>query len=910
MNSVYSDSQGRNALHALAARGQTRLVTKTISAASKGVLIQSLTARDVHGSTPLHIAAYCGHLRVLRAFYDACPEAMDVRNADGDSVWDSLWRSSFADIETHNFDRSVWIEPVGMHYDEFKSSYDVLDFALSSNSAVAVVSNSFNQSKRVYASIGKDARFFDLKDVNFVATSNAHSLAISNDKCYVWGKNAHGELGLQNEKLAEPTMLPFRFAEYASSGANAFSALENASIREPLVGAACGDGYSCVYTSHVLYAWGANRGQMRDINEEISAPHTVYTSNSSLIKSVHACENMIVVLHESGTLLTLCAGKTQQCEFTDIESVKACGAFIVTLTTRGKLLRMKVNTKLGIIDKPSTVWVPRKPKDTVSSYDVAESGSLVIATRANVYKLVDKQLTELKFLRGVSFSALKTDQYFRRFWGVQKITAALEYVGFQKPMPTAANQLPSKCTVSPFLEYIDWTSEKDCTLITDFHPVKVHSALLFAACAALRPLILGKQRLVAVPGGSTVFKLDSNVIKVENSYFDAIDAFINWLYGVETELVGPARHELHALQTLITKNAGQGLWKARLGGVGCDTAIENGLNVHSSVLKSVSPVFKAQLTRWSPTELQEKLFPSPETRERVLQFVYTHSLTGISFSSERVSQIYELFELWQTADALLIPDLYTACEHRIFETVDFSTALLFLKLCELHGTTKSRFYGGVLRLVAYSMPYFVTMLNELSTELNENIEKVFQQLPGTRKPDQDLADAFESLRTLSLERKPELQQEKRRQSSSSLNTKPRFEEKPVVENAIKEDEDEDEGGWVQMRKKTRTKSQHAQEQILIRAPLKASPSSSIPSSSSTPLVSPAVTPARTEVKVSPLASLPTLGAKQTKPKASPRRKQGGKQEVLRIDDPVLLAQQLVHEPPAASPWRTVPRAKK
>lgn len=936
MNSLYTDPQGRNALHALAARGQMRLALKTISGTPKGVVVQGLQAKDNEGCTPMHIAAYCGHLRVLRAFYDACAEAMDVRDALGNSAWDALRRAPATGPRAREFLRFVWIEPPGMRYERLSYPTDVWDVSLSANSAVAVMRSSWGGPPVLCASVKGALRLFDVPDVRFVATSNKHSLAVSADRCYAWGKNLHGELGLPVEKATEPTLLPVQFAEYAPSSGNAYSALESAAIRVPLLGATCADGHSCVYTAHAVYAWGANRGQMRGATEESMAPHAVLNSQVA-IRAVRAGDSMLAVLLTTGTVQVLVADTLVNLNAWEIESLEVKGAYLLLLTSQGKLLRTRVGVN-GVVDKFVTVWTPRREKDTVCAYDVSEAGYVVIATRACTYKLVGKELNELKFLRGFNFTQLRTDQYFRRFVGVHRISAGFGYLDFQKrkyesiseefpqvfedDSTSETDTLPDGAVPSPGptwdlerdlqVEIAVEVSESDGSAATR-ETAKVHSAMLFAACPGLRPLLLKEASSAAVPGGSTVFTWSGTGLRAEHAPECSVRAFIDSLYGECPALDGAARHELHALMRLVDDD-GSGLWAARAARIGCDVLIDDELAAHSVVLRAASPVLEAQLTRWSKNQLPAALFPSNETQERVLHFIYTRDINRVTFSSDAGEYAEELFELWQTADELLIPPLYTACERRLFETVTFTDVVPFLRAAEAHGTSRSRFYGSLIDVVARSMPYFIASLTELSAEATELIEKLFKQFDGTKSPDAELAESFDKLKSLSLDKEREMPSRRRTVSTGILKAADdRREEVKPKKDTKKDvsfhgtDGNDDEKGWVQARKKTRSKSQPTQERVVLRSPAKqasvlttSTPPPTLPAAA-VPLVPKASTPG-------PLDSLPVLGTKVATTR-NPRMRFNSKDDITHFEDPFMLVQQLVHEQ-NQNPWKRIPRPKK
>lgn len=1022
MNSLYTDARGRNALHALAARGQTKLASKLLATTQRRLVVAGLSAKDEDGMTPLHLAAYHGNIKLLRVLLDAMPEsADDARDNLGNTVYDALRRPEEMPIgsaeTSREFTRLVFMEKTGMRYEQVDSfPVDVWDLALSSNSAVVVVASSEsrnienqignqngnqngyqngyqngNKSKKngsersVYAMYKNEMRRLPLpSSVRYVATSNVHSLAISADQCFAWGKNVNGVLGLaSDDKIVEqPTALSTSFVEYAASSGNLFSALNGAEtdVKTPLIGVACSDSCSVCYTENTVWAWGADRGQFGQFGQSgksnsgvIIQPQPVLQS-STPIRSVHAGDGLLAVLLTNGQVQVLAAGKIGFLKVWSIESLRVKGEFLAMHTAQGKLISARINAKSQSFDlstvKVTTVWTPRHNKDAVRAFDIAENGNLVLATRSSVFHLVGREVKECRSMRGVELSDVRTDRFFGRFMGVQFLRAGFGS-GDEQPF------LVSNLQQNNQIEFGDWKNQGDLEIevVAEDKAVRmrVHRAVLYARCPALRALVCSSAaETVAVPGGLTTisrvskdFKDSKDFLQFKCAYSEPVLRFVDGLYRPrsfdEHNLeIGPALNELKALERLACMDLGPGLWQARKKKIGCDCEINGEMRAHAAVLSAASPVLDAQLNRWSDKKLDTALFASNALLEQVLHYVYTNDIAQLQLSKDYRKRIDELLALRQAADELLIRPLYTACERRLFEATDFDVAAELLASgsqvfgsysntttnvnantsfnsnSNSNSSSSSNLCSSLIDVVARNMPFFISLSSEFNSELVDQIERFYKQFEGTRC-DTELADQFETLSLLSQEKEKETEVQPKRRTSSSASIKPVVKPKPRM--------DDDDEGWVQTRKKTRTKSQPTIERTL-RTPEKglrsgsaiitpnaknASTTSLASVTSVTSVASVASVASAASVASVPAASttsvnsnsriksklddLPTLGSKQPAAKSQKMKfsqKNRNKEEVFHFDNPFLMVQQLVQESPPPqnqNPWKRIPKVE-
>lgn len=874
MSRSAAEDSGFNLFHSLAALGQSKLALKTISTSPKKFVTAALAARDKKGRTPLHLAAYYGHLKVLKIFLEASPEASEIRDSDGNNVRDSLRRPDVPVIGNPEsqrcFRRMMKIGKKDYQYEDFGlGPMDVWDLSVSGNATVAVVKPSWGggNSRTLLSSLKGVQRQFDLGGSNvprYVATSHSHSLVVTADRCYAWGKNVNGVLGLDTEEriVMEPRALDMIFAKaVGSDSVNAFSALEGCGkpgelVKDPLIGVDCCDFYSLCYSTTKVWSWGANRGQMVNrapSDSIVEKPTLVYQSNIR-IRSVRCCDNAIVILLSSGQILLLTRDKVSRLQSggrnaQDIDSMAASGSSVIVLTHHGKLLRYSLKFLLEDKDDVQTLWTPRRSKDDILSFDVGDSGNVILSTKSGVFRIEeDKEIKEFKGLRGMALTSVKTDAQFRSFVGVNNIVAGL-----------ACNDLRSliKLGHGGIVDHTQWGSKEysmssnsgDFVLNCDGENLLVHRSLLFARCPTLRPLIVGasskEKNVIATPGGSTTFRQNNentDSLLVESSHLESVRAFVNALYFSRDApqpdqranmSVGPILHEFNALMRLCTKDPGMGMWDAMLSGISCDVELDGPRVAHSAILASASPVLAVQLSRWSDGKMQDPVL-NEATIDDVLRHAYTGEIVVSAAPASEYENAQKLLDIWQAADELLMAKLREDCEGKLFQMLNLDLVIPFLHATMSH---KTRLFHSLLDIVVRNMPFFMTLIDDFETDLLDTIEKLHKGLAGTEPADKSLADAFETLkRQNSSSDAPKLYRLPKPVNSdyskSTTNVTPGFESQSCSEvpgqsqlqpkasrtvittptsSPLSANSGQREGGWIPSRRKSRNSSTHSAE---------------------------------------------------------------------------------------------------
>lgn len=860
-----------NIFHSLAALGQTKLALKTISTTPKKIITAGLSARDKKGRTPLHLAAYYGHLKVLKIFLEAAPQACEIRDSQGNNVRDALRRpgvSVIGDPECQQcFRRMVKIDKKDFQYEDFGlGPMDVWDLSVSANSSVAVIKPSWggSNSRTLISSLKGVKQQFNLgegDEPRHVAMSNIHTVVVTADRCYAWGKNVNGVLGLDIEEklITEPRALNMSFAKASKSESmNAFSVLEGRGksgerFKDPLIGADCCDFHSVCYTTMKIWSWGANRGQMMNKVplESIAETPTLIYQSSVRIRSVRCCDNAIVVLLSNGQVVLLFRGKVSRLQSggrsaQDIDSMAARGSSVVVQAKNGKLLRYSLNSLFDDKDGVQTLWTPRRREDHILSFDLGNNGNVILSTKSGVYRIEeDRAIIEFKALRGVALTSIKSDPQFKSFVGVNSISAGL---GLNR------TQNSDKVGYKDSFDYIEWCGNENLassrsgnfTLRCNDETLLIHKSLLFARCPTLRPFIIGaslKDKIIAAPGGSTTFRQngsDKNALLVEHSHLESVKSFVNALHYARDApqpdqsagmSVGPILHEFNALMRLCTKDLGDGMWDAKLSGISCDVRLDGLRVAHSAILASASPVLAAQLSRWSNGTLQDPAL-NESTVDDVLRHAYTGEIT------ESAAQIFEhesaqkLLDLWQAADKLLMAKLCDDCEVKLFQMLNLSLVIPFLHATSSHET---RLFHSLVDIVVRNMPYFVALITEFETDLLDTIERLYKKLPETESVDQQFADAFETLKDqnspsntlktrrtlkfvgseLSQSKKPAVAPTSDKRSDALSRSHVQLRNAQAVmaptESPVSVSSNEYEGGWIPSRKKSRNSSTHSPE---------------------------------------------------------------------------------------------------
>jgi len=980
-----AERQGRNAFHALAALGSAKQAGKTVSSTPKKTVTASLMAKDKSGRTPLHFAAYYGHIRVLKAFLEACPEAGDVRDSDGNTPRDALRRPLAAvagDPELHkNFQRLVRVDRNGFEHQDFGTGapMDVWDVAMSSKTSVVVVEpawqNARNDARSVFCLMHNELKQLDLGDSlpRFVATSNVHSLVVTSDRCFAWGKNKNGILGLDTDEkvVVEPRMIDFYFGNASGNDyTNTFSALNHgfgsAVIKDPLIGVACCDFYSACYTTTKVWCWGTNRGQM--VNRaphgaEILDPELIFESENR-IRSVACCDSALIVLTTNGQVHALSGGRCNRIVLgksqPTVESIAGKGDYLVVHTSQGKLLRTKIaaNTE----DSVATVWTPRRTKDEISSFDLGENGTVIIATKASVFKVEDgRDILELKNLKGMPIATIRTDSLCKASVAVCNVNASLNHSGDELPRLS------------------HWPTP-DFKLFVDKAEVSVHKAVLFARCPTLAGLIdSSSDKLVAAPGGSSVLAFDGHIV-VRHAPLDSVQAFVRSLYHetidetMLTSLSATSLHEFHALHRLATRSLGLGLLEARHADIGCDMILRSGARVHSVVLKSMSPVLAAQWNRWTDGELDcPALSSDSEIEAAILDYMYTHRLP--ESDAPLISQARRLFELWQVSDELLMPSLSHRCERDLFTMLDLEMVIPFMQetVWSQH-LVSTKLYASLLNVIIRHLSFFMPLLVNLDAKTLESVETHFMATEGTEPADPVLAGAYDALvktpstsgkkkgRTVSIpaNRSPSTTSQSPTRTSPSpapaSSPGPSPSPVPAATNAspmpsklpaskpLKPLGEDLTSGWIQAKKKTRASfsaddrsqvnaalppqmSSSTARNSTLRPPTAPPPASlaNLPKlggskdhkhmeaaarsngSGSNPGERPSIAQNLPKLGESLPGNLPKLGSKPRSKSSSKSKPKFNSKTTLQFDSPFTMAQELQKQEEPVTPWKQVPK---
>ncbi|KNC32718.1 hypothetical protein FF38_10336, partial [Lucilia cuprina] len=384
--------------------------------------------------TPLHTAAYCGNLKILKILLDFYPDGADIRDNSGNNVYECLSKfheNAVGPLENMRvFRRFAILDKFDLSYPILEGSMNIWDIAMSSKITLLIANTNLENTRKLFSYDYENNKFEHIAldgsvEPRYIATSKTHSLVITDDQCFTWGKNQNGVLGFDtNEKvILSPILVEGDFVEYLDDlKSNIFDALDNRTrvIKKPLIGCSCSDDFNIVYTNERVFCWGINKGQMlgKAFKDEIvESPIVIYESQNNIkIRTVKCGENFIAILTTDGKLSLFVNGKNIPVGNGNhlSESVDANGNYLVTVTNKGKLVKVLVGD-MGI-ESISTIWTPKTNKDSVLSYAVSGSGSVVLSTKSSTYKLQDnKPVNEQKELRGAQFTDLKCDTFFRKF---------------------------------------------------------------------------------------------------------------------------------------------------------------------------------------------------------------------------------------------------------------------------------------------------------------------------------------------------------------------------------------------------------------------------------------------------------------------------------------------------------------
>lgn len=793
-----TDNEGNNLFHALGALGDFREATKILSSTPKKIVTSGLVARNKAGMTPLHTAAIAGNLRVLNSFIDAAPEDTDnIKCSSGYLPRDRLTRKFENTGKRHRLQRFMHLDKIGLEGQYFECGpINAFSMAVSNSSVVMIGSpqhlNDTNSMElieegfeppralfTVHKGVTCQLNLSDLLESDeapspvLAATSNNHSMVLTTDgRVYSWGKNINGILGYDADErvITQPSLVKGSFMDYKGSSRsdyNAFSALSGGSGGSVSSGAvkgiACSDFFSLCYTKDKIWSWGANRGQMmnKEAKNAVAVDPIMIYESSVAIKKVSACDSAIIVLLENGQAIILrndraaplVVGKTT----TEVTDIHARGDFVVVSTADHRLVRIN----LSGAGSETTMWTRKSELDTPLSYNLSESGAVVVSTHRGVYRVEDKgSVSELRVFRGVEIKDI-----------------ACNLNGYVATVAVDISVLPSPNATDYSVQWKVDTEDTDLELeiSEEKKVVKVHKAVLYARCPTLRPLLSNsksdseKKSIIAVPGGSTIFQLhDKNRLVLHHVPAGSVEAFAKALYlstdkssrtkleKLSNELpVGPEMFEYSALLRLMSRSLATGLWDARQDNIGCDVQFTGVQGAHSAVLAAASPVMAAHLSRWEEGDKKVGTleFEGKDTLEDILFFMYTGEFNAAIELLDPVQQAERFFSLWQAADILLIPGLVALCENRLMDMIDYELILPFLEvtlsLCKYDTQRLARM---LLVCAAERIKYLLPMLKELPNDYVSKIEHSF----GTGATDDaennkinEVAQSFSSLRSQS-----------------------------------------------------------------------------------------------------------------------------------------------------------------
>lgn len=241
-----------------------------------------------------------------------------------------------------------------------------------------------------------------------VALGLDHSVAITSEgDCYTWGGNKYGQLGYQIEP------------NFQDTPRKVVGELRRRGLK--LKGCAASNISTVVHTSHEIYSWGTNAGQMgfkptssKGLTEDIEyLPRHTSHMRHRIIK-VCCCDLATLVLdknsyihvfmnygnfrvhlptfehNESFDLFTPRQGIEK------VVDIRCSGnGWVAARTNRGTVYRFSLkkyhdsDAKVSMIAKqlrPTVVWKPKRDGLRANDVDIADNGSTIISCAAGVWK--------------------------------------------------------------------------------------------------------------------------------------------------------------------------------------------------------------------------------------------------------------------------------------------------------------------------------------------------------------------------------------------------------------------------------------------------------------------------------------------------------------------------------------------
>ncbi|KFY05343.1 hypothetical protein O988_00079 [Pseudogymnoascus sp. VKM F-3808] len=298
------------------------------------------------------------------------------------------------------------------------------------------------------------------KKVSAVALGQNHSLAVTSDGGVVsWGTNTWGTLGYTMPRPANDE------EPINNSPRQIFGPLK----REFVIGVAASSIHSVAHTSHSLYTWGKNEGQLGLMDSDSRSleaqpiPRKVAASLfTSAIQMVSAINRATICLLANHTVCVftnygynivkfpLYGGFTNyhfkssalttryEAEPCHISLVTGGGDTIAAVSSRGDLFTMTVSHNLdsstsaassttnpakirSSLSQPQKIWSLRKGNwDGIRSVGVGENGSVILCTKAGA---VWRRVKRTKVKEAFSASAKNKDYKFQRVPGLTNVAA-------------------------------------------------------------------------------------------------------------------------------------------------------------------------------------------------------------------------------------------------------------------------------------------------------------------------------------------------------------------------------------------------------------------------------------------------------------------------------------------------------
>lgn len=820
---IPTDANGRNTFH-VAANGVPRTVSKLLNINKKSQNA-ALTARDNAGNLPVHIAAKLGHLRIVKILLEACPESANLRDTNGMTVFDILrHRDAPIDFQIRtklvswgtNMDclgrieeNDPWLSPGYVTYPfrltgsssfaELYTPQQICDLAVSAGAAICIAKpiNSFDRQIFICGSkLGARSPRFQLLEfprtyagqLRAVSCSDSHAVVVSDSCCWTWGQNNYGQLGQDIDEKALPTptkvddFLQFRL----DSKKNAFGALSSRDMdREPvekLVGCSCASSFTAVYTGTKVWAWGFNYGQMmgRAASGIVETATMVLDSSrlSCRIVKVVCLDKAIAVLLSNGSTLLLTDNTSANVPIRGkTVDIQARGNYMVAQTETGRLLHFVLPPKAKAFQEPTKIWSCKRAQiDSVRSFDLAETGSVVFSTNNSVYTCTRGEAAEVANTQGLDIKIVRCDAKFKEFMGAQEFYMSPEVMVETRSLVNDIRELSpyeladtsAAFGRSPF-SYFESSSDLEPKVVDSFNwdvisypsdesadswfsvegsRFPVHGDVLIARCPRLAPL-RQNQQFVATRGGCEItYDKSTRTFSIENICKEAVIAFLTFVYSGQPVNSPPNSigKQYRDLQLLVEGTLPQGF--LRMLDMGGDVKIklaDTSMKAHSYILRARSEYFDTRLgSRWSGSNEVDMTQFDSEAFRIVLRFLYSGQSRDslISLQGSEFEVLNTLIEVWTIANKLLLSQLEQVIEGVLLEFVNLETCLEMLTVVQ----NTRLLHRAARELTARHMDYFIRDFSSASGGLIDILETTYKSLNHPDKPDtENIEDLLKKL---------------------------------------------------------------------------------------------------------------------------------------------------------------------